>query len=115
MNQPGPGGVMKFAEEVKRSRHESERTNGIRFALEWVLGESNEHPVASKVTRAGGKPPTMREIRRVRGEARTAQRKAGHTGRRAPRVGSSSSSDYYKGVSECLHWILAGGPQPRLR
>jgi hypothetical protein len=112
MSQPGPGGVLKFAEQVK-SWHESERTNGIRFALEWVLGESNEHPVASRVSKAKDKPPNMREIKRVRGEARTAQRKAGKADRRAPRVGSSSSADYYKGVLECLRWISAGGSQPR--
>lgn len=114
MSQPGPGGVLRFAEQVK-SWHESERTNGVRFALKWVLGQSNEHPVASKVTKAKSKPPTMREIRRARGEARTAQRKAGKAGKRAPRVGPSSSADYYKGVLECLRWISAGGSQPGRR
>ena len=112
MAQPGPGGVLRFAEEVSGWRG-TERTRGIRIALEWVLGESIEHPVSSRSAKKTSKPPTMREIKRAHGEAWTAGRKVGRVGTRAPRGGSSSSADYYEGVRECLRWISAGGSQPR--
>jgi hypothetical protein len=107
MSQPGPGGVLQFAEQVSRSRREDEYKNGVQSALEWVLGRGNGHPVAGRVTKIKDKPPNMSEIKRARGEAR----KAAKAGRQTPRVGPSV--DYYKGVFECLHWISIGGPQPR--
>jgi hypothetical protein len=113
MVQPGPGGVLRFAEEVRSGWSETERTSGVRVALEWALGESTEHPVSGRSAKRTSKPPTMREIKRARGEARTAGRKVGGVGTRAPRGGSSTSADYYEGVRECLQWISAGGSEPR--
>jgi hypothetical protein len=97
MAQPGPGEVLRFAEEVKSGWRETERTGGVRVALEWVLGESNKHPVSGRSPKRTSKPPTMREIKRACGEARTTGRKVGRVGTRAPRDGSSSSADYLRG------------------
>jgi hypothetical protein len=113
MVQPGPGGVLLFAENVRSRWRETERTESVRAALGWVLGESKENPVISRPAKGTSMPPTMSEIRRARGKARTAQRKARQAGTRATRVGPSAHADYYKGVSECLRWISAGGSQPR--
>jgi hypothetical protein len=108
MVQPGPGGVLKF---------ETDHEDGVRSALRWVLGKSNEHPVTNKrQSKGASKPPTMREIKRACGKALTAGRRAKKAVARAPRVGPSSTADYYKGVRECLSWISSGRfQQPRRR
>lgn len=113
MAQPGPGGVLQFADEVNGDRRESNRLNGIRSALRWVLGESNEHPVTSTPVKGISTPPTMSEIKRAQNKARIAQRKARQTGARVPRGGFPAHEDYYTGVRECLRWISRGGTRPR--
>lgn len=108
MARPGPGEVLRFAEEVKSGwRDTDDRARGVRSALAWVLGERNEHPVASKPAKGKGHPPNMNQIRR-------AGRDAFAAGRRATSDGSSMPTrDYYKGVRECLSWISSGKRKPR--
>lgn len=113
MVQPGPGGVLLFAEQVESRWRETERTKGVRSALGWVLGKSNEHPVTSRLAKGPIKPPTMREIKRACGEARTAGENTSKTRTQAPRAESPPRADYYKGVRECLQWISVGGSPPR--
>jgi hypothetical protein len=91
MTGPGPGQVVVYAEGVKRRRNTTPHGVGVRAALAWVLGEKNEHPLTNEAS--DGYPPNMQAITDVARDA-TASRKY-------PKL----SSEYLRGVRDCLRWI----------
>lgn len=96
MAKPGPGQVIKFARDVGARRHGTDRTNGMRAALSWALGESDEHPLTGEIGKGG--PPDMRVIAKVAREADLAAK-------RPSRSVPVFSRDYCRGVADCLSWI----------
>lgn len=86
----GPGQVIRFATRARNRRKITSFWSGVRDALDWVLGDKNEHPLTKQASEKY--PPDMRAIGDLAREARRRRR-------------TDVPPEYRRGVRECLAWI----------
>jgi hypothetical protein len=96
----GPGEVVKFAKKAKEDRDkdkDSMKWQGVLDALDWVLGDQDKDPIDNQATGL----PDMEAIVEMATKAKD-----------GPPKDSEYKSTYYKGVWECLGWIVGRRSEP---
>ena len=96
----GPGQVAQFAKKAKKDKgkdKDSMRWQGVIDAVQWALGDRDKDTLDNQVTGL----PDMEMIAKIAAKAKD-----------GPSKDLENKYSYYKGVWECLGWIVDRAEEP---